>query len=299
MKILIISGFLGAGKTTFIKELVQKTEKKFVILENEFSNYSVDKERLESELGDNELDIFEITSGCVCCNMKGDFSSSLITIENTLNPDYLVIEPSGVSVLSSLKENIKKVEYERIKILNTITIIDSTTYFDYKREFEDLLKDYILNSKIIRLSKTENLDSRELELIKKDILKFNKNIEIITDIYSNLKEEFYNELIKYDEDEKEIIKNKVELSFKSKTFKNIKFNSIDSIVEFLEKIVHNYYGNIVRAKGIINFDKFHVNFDIVNKSYFVETFLENKDSEFVVIGNNFNENLLNKEIENY
>ena len=97
LKILVISGFLGAGKTTFIKEMVKSTKREYVIFENEFGDVNIDGEILRNNTeemkennqknGNVELNVWELTSGCACCSTKADFISSLLVIDNTLNPD--------------------------------------------------------------------------------------------------------------------------------------------------------------------------------------------------------------------
>ena len=86
MKVLVVSGFLGAGKTTFIKELASRTGKKFVILENEYGALGIDGDLLK-EAGMGSDNIWEMSSGCSCCSKKGDFAASILTIANTINPE--------------------------------------------------------------------------------------------------------------------------------------------------------------------------------------------------------------------
>ena len=124
MKILIVSGFLGAGKTTFIKALAKHTGKDFAILENEYGTAGIDADRLRAEEGQSPVNIWEMTEGCICCSAKGDFSLSVLSIANTIDPEYLVIEPTGVGMLGNVLENVKKIEYQRISILSPVTIAD-------------------------------------------------------------------------------------------------------------------------------------------------------------------------------
>ena len=109
MKIILVSGFLGSGKTRFIKSLVEKTDKSIVILENEFGDLNLDSDYLKSDIGDNEddLKVWELTNGCICCSTNLDFTHSILTIANTLNPDYLIVEPSGVAKINNIIEKIK------------------------------------------------------------------------------------------------------------------------------------------------------------------------------------------------
>ena len=90
MKILIVSGFLGAGKTTYIKALAKHTKKDFAILENEYGAAGIDADRLRAEEGQSPVNIWEMTEGCICCSAKGDFSLSVLSIANTIDPEYLL-----------------------------------------------------------------------------------------------------------------------------------------------------------------------------------------------------------------
>ena len=123
MKILIISGFLGAGKTTFIKEMVKRCKGEFAILENEYSSLDIDSAKLTDNADKSKINIWEMTEGCICCSTKGDFATSVLTIANALDPEYLVVEPSGVGMLGNVIDNIKQIEYERIGLLAPITIV--------------------------------------------------------------------------------------------------------------------------------------------------------------------------------
>ena len=116
MKILVISGFLGAGKTTFIRELVRRNAGEIAVFENEYGSVGVDGAVLKNSAETGQVNIWEMAEGCICCSMKGDFTASVLTIANTVDPDYLVIEPTGVGMLSNVTESLKRIAYERIQI---------------------------------------------------------------------------------------------------------------------------------------------------------------------------------------
>ena len=116
MKILIVSGFLGAGKTTFIKALARCTGKKFAVLENEYGAAGIDGDRLNQSMKNGEVNLWEMTDGCICCSAKGDFATSVLTIANAVDPEYLVVEPTGVGMLGHIVENLQQIEYERISL---------------------------------------------------------------------------------------------------------------------------------------------------------------------------------------
>ena len=119
MKILLVSGFLGAGKTTFIKEMAKNINLEFVVLENEYADIGIDGDFLDEK----NLNVWEMSEGCICCSMKGDFKSSIKRIYSEINPEYLIIEPTGVGMLSSIVENIREIDNNDIEILNPLTLI--------------------------------------------------------------------------------------------------------------------------------------------------------------------------------
>ena len=106
---------MGAGKTTFIKALAKHTGKEFAILENEYGAAGIDEDRLRDRSWQSgTVNIWEMTEGCICCSAKGDFALSVLSIANAVDPEYLVIEPTGVGKLGNVMENLKQIEYDRI-----------------------------------------------------------------------------------------------------------------------------------------------------------------------------------------
>ena len=195
MDILVISGFLGAGKTTFIKEIIKKTNRDYCILENEYGTINIDSSTLKEE--DNSLKIYDLTEGCICCSSKGEFASSMLTISNTLDPDYLIIEPTGVGYLSPILNNLNEVKYDRIRILEAITIVDALFILDNLnvKELDPCLLDQIENASIIVVSKNENLSLEEKEKIKNKLQNFNQKAKIIVDKhYKELDSNFYQDI---------------------------------------------------------------------------------------------------------
>ena len=188
MKILIVSGFLGAGKTTFIKALAKHTGKDFAILENEYGTAGIDADRLRAEEGQSPVNIWEMTEGCICCSAKGDFSLSVLSIANTIDPEYLVIEPTGVGMLGNVLENVKKIEYQRISILSPVTIADIYSCRRYLKEYPALYENQIREAGTIFLSKSEQASPEEKEEARQILTKINPTATIYTDHYSSLPE---------------------------------------------------------------------------------------------------------------
>lgn len=294
MKILIISGFLGAGKTTFIKEMIRATKRDFVIFENEFADVSVDGDilkQVEDEDTTQELTVWEFTDGCVCCGMQGDFTNSLIVISNSLNPDFLIVEPSGVGVLSAIIQSVRKVEYQRIQLLAPITIIDAQTFWQNRSKFADLMHDQIRHAKHIQLSKTEQLSSEELHSIEEAIRQLNAQAVIYTQHYRNQKLNYWNQLF-----DGELVENvhasTIDLQFEHMSVKKTRCQHVGEFITFLEYLVRGLYGNISRAKGVFQVQDYLLRFDVVNEQYAITIAEDDAVPQAVFIGENLNRLLL-------
>lgn len=181
MKILVISGFLGAGKTTFIKALAEKTDKRFVVMENEYGEVGIDGGFLASGTGQAEMKVWELTEGCICCTMKADFASSILTISNTLDPEYLVVEPTGLGKLGNILTNISQIQYERIVLLQPVTVLDVSAFDRDKEKYPEICRDQIENAATVIFTKTGALDAEELCRIASEVRAMNPQGEIVTD----------------------------------------------------------------------------------------------------------------------
>ena len=293
MKILLVSGFLGAGKTTFIKELAKNINLEFVVLENEYADIGVDKDFLDEK----NLNVWEMSEGCICCSMKGDFKSSIKRIYSEINPEYLVVEPTGVGMLSSIIENIRDINNNDIEILSPITLIDITSFSEYLETFNSFFTDNLKNTGKVILTKLENSNYFEIENIKNEILKINNNLEIITDDYRNFQKEWFGEILNKSIDNKIIDKNfslKTHINLRTFSKENINLKTMDELGLFLNKLVNGDFGKIYRAKGIVKIDGYWGKFNLVYKNFEMEPITDAKGTKIVIIGNNLDiENLKN------
>ena len=291
MKILLVSGFLGAGKTTFIKELAKNINLEFVVLENEYADIGVDKDFLDEK----NLNVWEMSEGCICCSMKGDFKSSIKRIYSEINPEYLVVEPTGVGMLSSIIENIRDINNNDIEILSPITLIDITSFSEYLETFNSFFTDNLKNTGKVILTKLENSNYFEIENIKNEILKINNNLEIITDDYRNFPKEWFADLLNKSIDNKIIDKNfslKTHINLRTFSKENINLKTMDELGLLLNRLVNGDFGKIYRAKGIVKIDGYWGKFNLVYKNFEMEPITDAKGTKIVIIGNNLDiENL--------
>ena len=293
MKILLVSGFLGAGKTTFIKELAKNINLEFVVLENEYADIGVDKDFLDEK----NLNVWEMSEGCICCSMKGDFKSSIKRIYFEINPEYLVVEPTGVGMLSSIIENIRDINNNDIEILSPITLIDITSFSEYLETFNSFFTDNLKNTGKVILTKLENSNYFEIENIKNEILKINNNLEIITDDYRNFPKEWFADLLNKSIDNKIIDKNfslKTHINLRTFSKENVNLKTMDELGLLLNRLVNGDFGKIYRAKGIVKIDGYWGKFNLVYKNFEMEPITDAKGTKIVIIGNNLDiENLKN------
>ena len=285
MKILLVSGFLGAGKTTFIKEMAKNINLEFVVLENEYADIGIDGDFLDEK----NLNVWEMSEGCICCSMKGDFKSSIKRIYSEINPEYLIIEPTGVGMLSSIVENIREIDNNDIEILNPLTLIDVTSFNEYLETFNNFFIDNLKNTGKVILTKLENYNPFDIENIKDEILKINSDLEIITDDYRTFPKEWFGEILNKNIDNKIIDKNfslKTHINLRTFSKENVNLKTMDELGLLLNRLVNGDFGKIYRAKGIVKVDGYWGKFNLVYKNFEMEPVTDAKGTKIVIIGNN-------------
>ena len=183
-KIDIISGFLGAGKTTLIKKLLEEAYKgeKVVLIENEFGEIGIDSGFLQ-EAG---VKITEMNQGCICCSLVGDFGTALKEVIETYNPDRILIEPSGVGKLSDVIKAVEGLQLDNIKLNSYTTIADATKVKIYSKNFGEFYNNQIENANAIILSRTDNISEEKLEKAVALIREHNQNAVIVTTPWNDI-----------------------------------------------------------------------------------------------------------------
>lgn len=185
-KIDIISGFLGAGKTTLIKKLIKEAlgGEKVVLIENEFGEIGIDGGFLK-EAG---IEITEMNSGCICCTLVGDFGAALRDVITKYSPDRIIIEPSGVGKLSDVIKAVADVkkDFEDVELNSFITVADAGKTTMYMKNFGEFFNDQIENANTIVLSRTSKTPESKLEKAVAAIKEHNDKAVIITTDWDSL-----------------------------------------------------------------------------------------------------------------
>ena len=181
-KVNVISGFLGAGKTTLIQKLIKDVfaGEKVVLVENEFGEIGIDGGFLK-EAG---IQINEINSGCICCSLKGDFEAALQKVVDEYHPDHIIIEPSGVGKLSDILKAIQTVP--GMDLDSYSTVVDAARCKVYHRNFKEFFDDQIATATCVILSRTQNVNETKLSEDVAIIKELNPKARIITTPWDEL-----------------------------------------------------------------------------------------------------------------
>ena len=178
-KIDIISGFLGAGKTTFIKKMIEEVfqGQKIVLIENEFGEVGIDGGFLK----DAGIEITEMNSGCICCSLVGDFDKNLKEVLDKFHPDRILIEPSGVGKLSDVMKSVTSLEKEQdVKLNALVTVVNAAKASKQMKAFGEFFNNQIEFATTVVLSRSQNVTQEKLELCVKQIQDLNQKAAVIT-----------------------------------------------------------------------------------------------------------------------
>lgn len=183
-KIDIFSGFLGAGKTTLIKKLINEAYKgeKLVLIENEFGEIGIDGGFLK----DAGIEITEMNSGCICCSLVGDFGEALKKVLSQYSPDRILIEPSGVGKLSDVIRAVQNIGSDDIILNGFTTVVDANKCKMYMKNFGEFFNDQIEHASSIILSHTDNISEEKLAKCVELLREHNADATIIATPWDNI-----------------------------------------------------------------------------------------------------------------
>ena len=178
IKIDVISGFLGAGKTTLIKKLFESSfaNEKVVLIENEFGEIGIDS----SFLKESGIQIKEINAGCICCSLVGDFATSIKELVDTYHPERIIIEPSGVGKLSDIVNAIKDVQLDELQLNILATVVDGPKAKMYLKNFGEFFVNQVESANTIIVSKLDKMDDKKIDDVVHIIKEHNDHANIIT-----------------------------------------------------------------------------------------------------------------------
>ena len=297
-RIDIISGFLGAGKTTLIKKLLGDALKgqQVVLIENEFGEIGIDGGFLK----DAGIEIREMNSGCICCSLVGDFGAALKDVITKYHPDRIIIEPSGVGKLSDVIKAVDGVEKEAGVALNSATtVVDVMKCKMYLRNFGEFFENQVKSAGTIILSRTDKADTAKVEAAVKMLRELNPEAHIITtpvEVLGGKKvlDTMEGAIINLEQVEEEEHHHhhhhadEVFTSWGTETTRKFTKDEIELILEELDN--SEKYGMILRAKGIVaGRDGEWIHFDYVPEETSVRNGSAGVIGRLCVIGSHINE----------
>ncbi len=260
----IFSGFLGAGKTMLIRKLLSEKVygKNTIIIENEFGEVGIDGDVLK----ESNIQVKEINSGCICCQVSGNFGEAVAEVINKYSPNNIIIEPSGVAKLSEVLKILSETRFEsKIEIRNVFTLIDIRNYDIYLKNFKEFYENQIRKADKIVLSRSQLVDDKNIKETIESLKKYNSKAEIIYKPWDKVKaEEFVqtNNIKKEAEigfiksEAKKILRREgghiAKEVFESYPINIIERMSVQEIEKKFEFIASNKkFGNVIRAKGFL------------------------------------------------
>lgn len=278
--IYIISGFLGAGKTTFIQKLLKEAFKndRVVLIENDFGEISVDAALLRS----GGFEVKELNSGCICCSLSGDFVKSLKEISDRFHPDKVIIEPSGVGKLSDI---VRACEDKHLNglydVKAKITVADIKRCRSYLDNFGEFFEDQIESADLVLFSRTESFPEHIGEA-RKLIQSINPNAAIMSEPWDSIGAEdillladkdgkTYGHCHHHNDDEHahchhdgdDCAQHSAEEAFDTVTIRTRKKYSVSELNALVTRAEQGRFGDIMRAKGIVRGDSGYLNVQYV------------------------------------
>ena len=281
MKVLVVSGFLGAGKTTFIRELARHIEGSVVVLENEFGEVGVDGDLL----ADVPIDVVELAQGCICCTMRTDFLRAVDEIGRRYHPDILLIEPTGVGSLSLILSSLSKGVGAGVELAPPVTVVDAESFGDYIEVFGDFYRDQIAGASTLVVTKSEALPAEKRDAVLRALAGLNPTAEIVLPPYAALPQEWWDGLFRTEAAEASAPPEGVTaLSLESLGLRDLSFRSREALEGLLDRLASGAFGRIYRVKGLAPVGGEWMRFDVVSRSRTIEAWNPAEASGMALIG---------------
>lgn len=306
LKIDVVSGFLGAGKTTMIKKLLDEEVlgQDIAIIENEFGDIDIDSGRL----GESGIQIKSISSGCICCTLAGEFDLAIKDLIKEYNPKRIIIEPTGIGKLSDILSIINKVKIsENVKSNIAMTIVDPNDFGDFIELFGDFFINQIQHATTIVLSKTQLVEEAKVNKVISSIREINPHGNIIATPWDKLEAKHildfaelgkgsieFNEFCDschhhYEHQDHDGIQEKFEF-WSLETMKKYDEPKLKVVLDELNK---DKYGKIFRAKGtLLNIEGQWIDFDFVPRKVNIIKGKIKLIGQIIIIGRELNRDAL-------
>ncbi|BAP62983.1 CobW family GTP-binding protein [Methanococcus maripaludis] len=300
VKIDVVSGYLGSGKTTFIKHLLNACgNEKVIVIENEFGEIAIDGDLIKNE----GFEVYELQQGCICCSIRSNFIEALGKIVDEFNPDRIIVEPTGMGLLSEIIGILSLPKIKQISEINSLTtVVDAENYLEEVEGFGEFFKDQIKNADRLIISKAQFMNYQEIDKILSSLRELNADSLIVTQNWEFMApEEFLKILDNSSENSGKIYRGNVEAAMKGVSSIGLEFTE-----SFKEKDIENIilelksgkYGQIMRGKGFLNIDDKTMEFNYVGNDCNLELLNTKKDQKICIIGKNLEKEAISELFNN-
>ena len=238
-------------------------------MENEYGENNLDARELEQSLPkQREMKILEFMEGCVCCTMKDSFVNSVLTIFSALDPEYLVVEPTGVGRLSSIIRNLSPILHDNIRLLQPVVVLAPQSYRSNMAEWPELYGDQIAHAGVVVFSKGEREDPGFLEDTAARIRAINSHAEIVSEHYSLRPDAWWRDIMELPA---EVFAATQEYpngeGFSQLSFHTASLHQPSELIMLLEDCLRGEFGHVVRAKGVLPAGGEMLRFDLADRQY--------------------------------
>ena len=282
-KIDIVSGFLGAGKTTFASKLLSHYLGKGLIpvyIANEFGQAVIDAQVIESK----GFKALKMEGGCICCSLKNNVSETILSVMDAFCPDVIVFEPSGVFVFDNFTDIVKSDRLQgRCEVGNVFTIIDGINFNATKVMYGSFIYNQIKNASIMLVSKLEKSDRDKGELIC-DIKNINANGFLVVEIWDNLGDDWFDGLSRLSV-EAQNVPGRHSHTLQTLTIPNPRAFTLAELEDFTGKQKAGNWGDIYRIKGLLKVDGFFKHLNITLKDADITDYKGVGEPTVTIIGN--------------
>jgi G3E family GTPase len=276
MKTTVVTGILGAGKTTFIQRFLRESREKTVVLVNDFGRSGIDGEVFSAD----GIEFIELPSGCVCCTLKADLLTAVQRIVRDFSPDHLVIEPSGVASPSGVLEALEGLSLDMVTVVG---IVDATEFIElYEAQmYGTFFEDQITSSDVILINKTDVADERKISDAIRKVQELNEQAVIVRTVRGMMSEP----IPVFPANRRDFKKNACHFDFDTLSMKLQGEIELSLIAGFLEELGQGKYGAVARAKALVQTTEGPYRFDLsygkTDRTSFSGTI---SDSRLVIIG---------------
>lgn len=275
MKIKLICGFLGAGKTTLVKNILSHGNGDTAFLVNDFGDMGIDGEIVSQT---RAVNIIELPSGCICCSLRTDFSQGITQIYEQYNPGKLLIEPTGIATPSAILEVLQEHELQdKFEIEPVVGVVNPANFFDFIGDYGNFFMDQILNSDIILINKIDLVTKEQADSVEEKIRELNPSALIY-------RTEYCEQTLPSLERRREVKGFLFNWDFETLSFESEKKIIEKDLLDLFNTLGSGIYGRVLRAKGIFKTDGGFVNLDFASDVVSKHPLNKAENSKLVVIG---------------